>query len=94
MGYEVKIYCGIRSESIPDPSLDKPAYFQIVAMIDLCKVSDLAPSKTGPLVYFYSEGSEKEITEDRYGDKCRTYPVSDVLTAVKKASAHTPNYRR
>jgi hypothetical protein len=92
MGYEVKIYAGYLGSS---DRPEEPRCMHVVGMVDLCKVSDLTPAKTGEPVYFYYEtDGEERTTEDKYGDKLIAIPVKEMLANVKKASQLTPDYRR
>lgn len=91
MGYEVKIYCG----TINTPNDEGSSYMQVVAMIDLCKVPIIRPSKTGTAVYLYYESDgDTPRTEDKYGDRLRAVPLSETLEAVRKAQKTDPSYRR
>jgi hypothetical protein len=92
MGYEVKIYAGYLGSS---DRPEEPRYMHVVGMVDLCKVSDLTPAKTGePVYFFYEADGEERTTEDKYGDKLIAIPAKEMLANVKKASRLTPDYRR
>lgn len=81
MGYETRLYIG---EVRPDPR-NQPNWFQVFAMVDLCKAGTLTPENkdnTIP-VYFFAEDGNTKITQDRYGEPLIAYPIEVVKEKLK-----------
>jgi hypothetical protein len=83
-------------------------WFQIMAMVDLCKLGHADDSlnrllhqshKTAKeqnkahVYYFYDSDGNTQVKEDRYGDGMWPVPIKDVLDAMK-ASEGAQTYRR
>jgi hypothetical protein len=80
----------------------KSTYFMVYAEIDLCKCGySSAVSKLDQInkdeshfwEWYGSGDGNNAITEDRYGDKLKPIPISDVVAALE-SDEKNDNYRR
>lgn len=81
------------------PTGKKKTYFQVMAMIDLCKcgyesnISEIDFKNYDEDHYWYYYAGSTEINEDCYGIKPKPIPIKIVLEALKKDNAEE-EYRR
>jgi hypothetical protein len=82
MGYETKLLIGYHTTQ-PSFKNKNVFWFQEIARIDLHKVGCLYEDEVSPLVFFYGDDGNTEITKDCYEDKLRAYPVHKVIAGIK-----------
>lgn len=82
MGYKTKLFIG-RVDIYPKRL---PNWFQIFAMVDLCKCGFLKPINTidGIPVYFFADDGNTKITVDRYDTPLVAYPIDLIKHDLKK----------
>ena len=101
MGYETKLIIGKQSSVTTEDEGKGDIYFNVMAMVDLCKCGHDSPVTNidwgnydeEKVWYFYAEDGNTRITKDAYGDKSRPVPISVVLAALREANEEE-NYRR
>lgn len=79
----------------------KEVYFQVMAMVDLCKcgysshISKINWKNTRDDIvwYWYTEDGNTQIKEDRYGDASEPVDINIVIEALKK-DVQDDDYRR
>lgn len=92
MGYESKLYIVEKSHRYSD---EEKGYARIIAMFDMCKVSDLVDVfKRETEWFFYADDGDTQVLEDRYGDVLKEATVEEVIEAVEEIIARGDNYRR
>lgn len=93
MGYESRLY--VIKKSTFESSDSGKRYGEIVAMFDLCKVSDIDFSKYPETEYYiYAENGDKETIKDKYGDPLRELTLEQVVKEIEDAMSLEPHYRR
>jgi len=98
MGYETRLIVG-KSRTLL--SQDKAAWFEKMAVIDLCVLPspsdilqlDWKNKNKEPLVCWYLDDGNTQVTEDSYGDMPKPLPIEQVSYAVMKDMASS-EYRR
>jgi hypothetical protein len=96
MGFEQRIYVGEPSP-YSVPSDGGKTWFQVMGMIDLCKVggmlvSDEITNAGIPIFIFGSDGDTK-IEKDCYGTTLVAVPIAEVIATLKEYNAKE-NYTR
>lgn len=87
MGYEQRIYVG-EPYPYPVPSIDgNKTWFQVFAMIDVCKVGGMLVSdevaKAGKPVFIFSSDGDTKIEKDCYGTALVAVPIEEVIATLK-----------
>jgi len=100
MGYETKMYVAVIHDTFRKYD-DYLAWAQIIGMFDLCKAG--YDTETGklisrqttkePVVFFYGDDGNTQITHDRYGDALGVISIPDMIAAMK-ADNEVDEYRR
>lgn len=92
MGYESRLYIVNKSNA---KSIDGYYYAEIIAMFNLCCVSDIMlqgiKDAKDTDAYFY-DGNEL-IIKDRYGKKLKEIPLKEMITMISNAMQYD-DYRR
>lgn len=94
MGYESKLYVVEKSSYI---NTDGRRFANVIAMFDMRKyyyLSSILRDKPKTDCYIYFDGSDKEVTEDRYGEPLKEAELKTVINILEKDIAKGENYRR
>lgn len=92
MGYELYMKVGKVPEIDILKNKEGQLWFEEEIVIDLCKCGDSNVGRLAikhllrkkPLLYWYENESDKEVTEDSYGDKPTPIPTKEVIEALRK----------
>ena len=93
MGYESRIYIVNKRDKF---SFEDRSCGEVIAMINLCKVSDVSNKmREYPETdcFIYSDDGNTDIVEDRYGDVMKEIPIDDAIKIIEEAFMYD-NYRR
>lgn len=97
MGYEVTMFLG-EVTGVDLSADDDRKFFQIAAMVDLCKVDlddsiGVAEFDGQPIYLYYRKGGDAHEVADCYGKELRAFDPAVLLKAIKKANRRD-KYRR